>query len=327
VSHFSRTDEVQKLSDVEIPASFFNRIKTGSDALDIVLGGDDLPGVMPGSVWLVTGSPGAGKSTLMLQIMESIATGEGLSCLYSSGEESIQRVAHRARRIGIDAGSFSVGGFSTITSLEEFIRKNRVDVIVVDSLQALAEGEESNVHGLIKRFVNLSADTGATFFLIGHVTKSGVFSGKNKMLHDVDAHLSIDLNKDTGNRVIEVKKNRVGPSLIPYEFTMTGTGLDLRKLVPSEEPDRGGARPSPAAQEFLEEVKRLLRDGEKLSGYSHNEFESLRKYNRSGGFMRGALQKATAELTHQGFQVFTQVIDRREHFYIDVPTTNDRESK
>lgn len=317
MSHFAAESAVvRKLSDVKIPDSFYDRIRTGSESLDVVLGGEDLPGVMPGSVWLVSGSPGTGKSTLLMQMLEHMAKELGLSCLYNSGEEAIEALALRARRIGIDEGAFSVSGFATMAELSACITENRVQVCVVDSIAALVEGEDrEQLHELVKRFIRLARSTGCTLFLIGHVTKAGVFSGKNSIAHDVDAHLSISINKETGNRSVMVEKNRVGPTLIPYDFTMTSKGIDLRKMEPSE-----GARKQDAAAEFLEEVKRLLLQGEKLSGYSHDQIESLRAFNRSGGFMRAMLSKAVSELSQRGFKVFSETIDRREHFYIDAPS-------
>lgn len=326
MSHFAGSSVgIRKLSDVQIPASFYERIRTGSDSLDLVLGGEDLPGVMPGSVWLVSGSPGTGKSTLLMQVLEYMAKDLGLSCLYNSGEEAIERIALRARRIGIDEGAFSVSGFETMAELSACLVENKVQVCVVDSIAALVEGEDDQLHDLVKRFIKLAKDTGCTLFLIGHVTKANVFSGKNSIAHDVDAHLSISINKETGNRTIVVPKNRVGPTLIPYDFTMTSKGIDLRRLEPSDSEKRDDP-----ADQFFAEVKRLLLQGEKLSGYSHDDIDSLRTFNRSGGFMRAMLSKAVSELASRGFKVFSETINRREHFYIDVPSEdglNNEEDK
>lgn len=316
MSHFSDASGVVRLSDVQIPPSFFERISTGSSTLDVALGGEDLPGVMPATTWLVTGFPGAGKSTLLMQVIEYIASELGLNCLYSSGEESVERIALRAKRLGISGGSFAVGGFADFLSLENFIRDDHVDVCVVDSLQALVEGDEGKVHKTVKMFVRLAKQTGCTFFLVGHVTKGGIFSGKNSIEHDVDAHLSIRIDKDTGGRYAIVTKNRVGPSMIPYELSMSDSGLSVKELKESE----GNKRDSDASL-FLEEVKRLLLSGEKLSGYSHDEFESLRRFGRSGGFMRSMLNKAISELESKGFVVFRETINRREHMFIDAPET------
>ena len=314
MSHFSGKARVQKVSDIVVPESLYKRISTGIETLDLILGGEELPGIMPDTSILVSGKPGSCKSTLLLQVMHNISK-SGKNCLINSGEEVPERIALRAERLGLKDVDFSVSTFSHREDLELYVRNEGINVLVVDSAQALASSDEKErVHKIVKSLTQLAHEANVTVIIVGHVTKADIFAGKNSIEHDVDVHFRIALDKDSGERKALTTKNRFGPAHIEYDMLVGKNGL-IEFMKTAEE----GAS-AKAQDKFVGEVIRLLTDGEKLSGYSHDEYESLRQFGRSGGFMRAMLSRAAAELESKGYIVCRQVINRREHIYLDVPS-------
>lgn len=319
-------NKVVYLKDVEVPDSFYHRISTGSPALDQMIGGEDLPGIMPGCVILFSGASGAGKTTTQLQLAEHLSKELGKRVLYNIGEENEYQLRYTARRIGV-TGSFQVSKFSDVEDLCIYAAANNIEVLFQDSLQSLTvigdDGEE--LDGMpawatsVKRIVRLSKDHGVTSIAAGHVTKSGAFLGRNGMKHDVDVHFEFSINKDTGNRVLELTKNRFGPANMPHEFIMTDKGMDFRPLSDDVAANLdGGGKPKQVQkkEQFVLKLKELLLAGHPLSGYSHEDFPELQAFGVSGGYMRISLQRATRLLEAEGHVVLTKTINRREHSFV-----------
>lgn len=310
-----KAGNVMMLSEIQIPESFYKRYKTLSDVLDRIFGGDDLPGVMPGSSILFTGTPGSGKSTTLLQLVDFFSM-NGISVLYNVGEENEYSVKYRAQRLGVK-GLFTLGKFEETGKLVEYCIENKVDILVQDSLQSLSDEDEDGARLLkssTEKLVTLSKEFGVTTFIVGHVTKGGVMAGPQKIAHDVDVHAHLSINKDTGGRIFQIMKNRFGPAGIPYEFAMSADGMQFKELSAEPEQTKAQVRKDKAE----ETIEKLLLAGRKLSGYSMDEEPELRELNISGGMMRVLLGRVSKKLESEGHIVMRETISRREHLYVEV---------
>lgn len=214
------------------------RWTTQLNEFDFVLGG----GIVPGSMVLVGGEPGIGKSTLLLQVAARLETA-GLATLYVSGEESALQVRLRADRLAEDASAVAL---LTETSLETILATaahpaadgRRVSVLIVDSIQTvhteLLEGAPGNV-GQVRecaaRLMRFAKDTGTAVFVIGHVTKGGGIAGPKTLEHIVDTVLYFEGDGTLDHRVLRATKNRFGSVDEIGVFRMVGTGL-----IPVENP-------------------------------------------------------------------------------------------
>ncbi|MDX2416989.1 MAG: DNA repair protein RadA [Xanthomonadales bacterium] len=213
--------ELGEVSDQKIA-----RIAIGINELDRVLGG----GIVPGSVVLIGGDPGIGKSTLLLQVLAGLM-GQ-LKCLYVSGEESLQQINMRAKRLGLDVGSLRC---LTETSVEQILgvaQKEQPGLVVVDSIQTLhseqvesAPGSVSQVRESAAGLVRYAKQMNCAMVLIGHVTKDGALAGPRILEHMVDAVLYFQSDEGSRYRVIRAFKNRFGAVNELGVFAMTGLGL------------------------------------------------------------------------------------------------------
>jgi DNA repair protein RadA/Sms len=209
------------------------RMPTGITELDRVLGG----GVVLGSVALVGGDPGVGKSTLLLQALAGMAR-RGPSTLYASGEESIAQVALRARRLGLAFGDVPLGdrlqivGVSDVAEVEQATQIAKPTAIVVDSVQVIrsadlesAPGSVSQLREVTSRLVDLAKRTHAAVFLVGHVTKEGAIAGPKVLEHLVDVVLSFEGERGHAFRALRASKNRFGSATEVGVFEMSPAGL------------------------------------------------------------------------------------------------------
>jgi DNA repair protein RadA/Sms len=225
------------ISDIKVPEALRNRKKTGVDFFDAAVGGE---GLVPSSVCMLTGTPGAGKTTMLLQLADAI-TGAGHVCLYNTGEESLYQVKMVAERLRLRNG-FIVGQDTLVSDLLEHadhIRKSNPGkqlFVLQDSLQTLDDGKYADGANSMTfvRCTEALTDWAKTNYsivmFIGQVTKSGEFAGKQTILHAVDlrGQLYIDEEKKSetyGERIFEVTKNRFGCSGKSYILGMGTNGL------------------------------------------------------------------------------------------------------
>lgn len=202
------------------------RCASGLAELDRVLGG----GLVPGSVVLIGGDPGIGKSTLLLQAAVSLA-GQ-LSCLYVSGEESLQQIGMRARRLGLDPEQLQCLADTCLESIIETASEVKPGLMVIDSIQTLyseqlesAPGTVSQVRDSAAGLVRYAKEHDCAIVLVGHVTKEGALAGPRILEHMVDAVLYFESDSGSRFRVIRAIKNRFGTVNEIGVFAMTGSGL------------------------------------------------------------------------------------------------------
>lgn len=225
--------EPVKLEDVD--ASDDARISTGMDELDRVLGG----GIVGGSLILVGGDPGIGKSTILLQVCRNLAA-DGRSVLYISGEESLRQIKLRALRMGEFSGDLRFLCETSLRIIQEVIEKKRPEIVVIDSIQTMysedgtsAPGSVSQVREATCVLMNLAKGYGISIFIVGHVTKEGVVAGPRVLEHMVDTVLYFEGDRSASYRILRGVKNRFGSTNEIGVFEMTQEGLK-EVLNPSE---------------------------------------------------------------------------------------------
>lgn len=213
----------QRLEEVKL-----DRFDTSFEELNRVLGG----GLAKGSFVLLGGSPGIGKSTLLLQMAGGLANNKH-KVLYISGEESVSQTGSRAHRLGIRSPLIEVGCESNLTAVMEMARFKKPDVLVVDSIQTMflpdlqaAPGSVSQVRECAGHLMGLAKHDGITVILIGHVTKDGNIAGPKVLEHMVDCVLSFDGDISYNFRLLRSLKNRFGAAHELGVFQMNSKGLE-----------------------------------------------------------------------------------------------------
>lgn len=215
------------LRDIEIKDS--SRIKTGIEELDRVLGG----GIVSGSVVLIGGDPGIGKSTISLQISNQLVR-LGKTVLYVSGEESVIQTKMRSKRLGqgIKDGDLYIVNQTDLSYIVEYIKKLKPDLVIIDSIQVIFDptiassaGSVSQVRECAGILTQLAKTTGTPIFIIGHVTKEGTIAGPRVLEHIVDTVLYFEGDRFAIYRILRAVKNRFGSTNEIGVFEMTSEGL------------------------------------------------------------------------------------------------------
>ena len=216
---------------VDIVGVAESRSPTGIGELDRVLGG----GLVAGSVVLIGGDPGIGKSTLLLQMLGAI--GKRMRSLYVTGEESLAQVASRGQRLGLVLDGLNGLAETSIERILAEAQRSRPEVIIIDSIQTIwtelltaAPGSVSQVRESAARLVRYAKQTGTSVFLVGHVTKEGGIAGPRVLEHMVDAVLYFEGESGSRFRILRAFKNRFGAVNELGVFAMSSTGL---KEVPN----------------------------------------------------------------------------------------------
>ena len=202
------------------------RLPTGFAEFDRVLGG----GLVPGSVALIGGEPGIGKSTLLLQCAAALARENGV--LYATGEESVRQVAERARRLAVEPGALALVAETAVERILELGTEAGARVIVIDSIQTMtvagldaAPGAVTQLRESTAALVRHAKSTGTSVLLIGHVTREGVIAGPRVLEHMVDTVLYFESDSGSRFRVIRAVKNRFGAVNEIGVFAMEERGL------------------------------------------------------------------------------------------------------
>lgn len=202
------------------------RVKTDIADVDVVLGG----GFVPGSVTLVAGEPGIGKSTLLLQVAASVSS-KG-SVLYVSGEESAHQVALRAQRLGIDAVNLTIAVSASANDIAKTISESTYTLVIVDSIQTVGVEEVVSAIGSISQITNstqlltaAAKKVNSALLLVGHVTKEGSIAGPKVLEHTVDTVLQLEGDRYGGFKLLRSIKNRFGSTGETGIFEMVETGL------------------------------------------------------------------------------------------------------
>lgn len=210
------------------------RIQTGLGELDRVLGG----GIVPGSLVLLGGDPGIGKSTLLLQVAHRLSQ-RGKRILYVSGEESARQIAMRARRLGAETDGLYVLAETDLSAIEAAIAEIQPDWAVIDSIQAVYDpslssgpGSVSQVRGATGTLMRLAKNEGIALCIVGHVTKEGTLAGPRVLEHMVDTVLYFEGDRFKSYRLIRAVKNRFGATHEVGIFEMQQHGL-VEVLNPS----------------------------------------------------------------------------------------------
>ncbi|MEE3380196.1 MAG: DNA repair protein RadA [Lachnospiraceae bacterium] len=221
------------LSEIQMEEE--KRISTHMEEMDRVLGG----GIVRGSLVLVGGDPGIGKSTLLLQTCHRLCA-DDLSLLYISGEESLQQIRMRADRIGEFNDHLALLAETNLEIIDGVIRKEKPDIVIIDSIQTMysdgvdsAPGSVSQVRESTAMLMKLAKGLGVTVFVVGHVTKEGTVAGPRVLEHMVDTVLYFEGDRHASYRILRAVKNRFGSTDEIGVFEMQQDGL-REVLNPSE---------------------------------------------------------------------------------------------
>lgn len=242
------------------------RISSGLIEFDRVLGSEK-PGIVPGSVILVAGNPGVGKSTLLLQVAEGVK-----ECLYFSAEESLEQIKIRAERLKIKSKSFLVSAERDINKIFKSITNNKPKLVIIDSIQTVFDetavgtpGSVNQVREIAWRVQKFAKISGVAFVLVGHVTKEGIIAGPKVLEHLVDVVMSLEGEKRTGLRLLQAQKNRYGPldEVGIYQLTNAGfvtvddPGKMFASLINEKLPGRALSVTAEGSRSFLLEIQAL----------------------------------------------------------------------
>ena len=216
---------VQALADIDLQS--LPRFGSTLNELDRVLGG----GLVPGSVVLIGGNPGAGKSTLLLQIMCQLSA-TGKPAMYVTGEESLQQVGMRAKRLGLPAGDLKMLAETNVEQICNAAQEHKPELLVVDSIQVMhsndvpsAPGSVSQVRECAAFLIQYAKQTNTVLLLVGHVTKEGNLAGPKVLEHMIDCFIMLEGSNENKYRILSGQKNRFGAVNELGVFAMTETGL------------------------------------------------------------------------------------------------------
>ena len=226
-SQSGRRTVVAPTSILEVETTDETRFTTGIGELNRVLGG----GIVSGSLVLVGGDPGIGKSTILLQMCRNMSE-MGQKILYVSGEESLSQIKMRAERIGRFTKDMLLLCVNNLEDVEEYVKKDTPKIIVIDSIQTIvtddiesAPGSVSQVKEVTARLMRMAKQTGIAIFIVGHVTKEGTVAGPRTLEHMVDTVLYFEGDKQMSYRILRAVKNRYGSTNEIGVFSMGDRGL------------------------------------------------------------------------------------------------------
>ena len=290
----------QKLSEASLKP--LKRLQSGVSELDRVLGG----GIVPGSVVLLAGEPGIGKSTLLLQLASK------LKSLYISGEESVQQVKLRSDRLGIKSKELYIIPETDVDSALRAINEDSYVLVIADSIQTLvtedlnsAAGSVGQVRESAYRLHRLAKESGTAVFLIGHVTKEGAVAGPKVLEHLVDTVLILDGEQHHAFRILSSSKNRFGPVDEIGVFEMNERGMEEVKNPSKQFLSGRVSAPGSVVVPILEGSRSVLTEVQALTNPTNFGLPT----RRSSGIDPNRLQLLTATLIKRaGVQLQNQDI-------------------
>lgn len=290
----------QKLSEASLKP--LKRLQSGIPEVDRVLGG----GIVPGSVILLAGAPGIGKSTLLLQLASK------LKSLYISGEESVQQVKLRADRLGVKGKDLYIIPETDVDIAAQTIRGDDYKLVVADSVQTLvtsdlnsAAGSVGQVRESAYRLHRLAKESGTAVFLIGHVTKEGSVAGPKVLEHLVDTVLILDGEQHHAFRILSSSKNRFGPVDEIGVFEMGEKGMEEVKNPSKQFLSGRVSAPGSVVVPILEGSRSVLTEVQALTNPTNFGLPT----RRSSGIDQNRLQLLTATLIKRaGVQLQNQDI-------------------
>ncbi len=286
---------IEAVSLTDVVSESGERISTQIKEFDRVLGG----GAFKGSIILIGGQPGIGKSTLMIQAAMNMAA-SGLNVLYATGEESPGQVADRARRVGNPTNNLKLLPTTDLAGVEKKIETDKYQILIVDSIQTLHTNELSSAAGSVSQvrqcassLVNMAKPRGLTVFVIGHVTKEGSIAGPKVLEHLVDAVLSFEGDSFHQFRLLRASKNRFGSTSELGVFEMKERGLSEVADASGYFLQRdGGLGAGSAVAAIMEGTRPFLVEIQALTSTTHYGFPQ----RRATGFDSGRLAMLLAVL-------------------------------
>jgi len=302
----SKAKPITQIEEEEV-----NRFSSGDSELDLVLGG----GIVPGSLVLIGGSPGIGKSTLLLKIGGNLAQ-QQKRVLYVSGEESGGQIKMRANRLGSNHDNLYLLSEIRLEAVMSEVARDHYDLIIIDSIQTLyseavpsAPGSVTQVRTITFDLMRLAKEKQIPIFIIGHITKEGSIAGPRVLEHMVDTVLYFEGDASKEIRMLRAFKNRFGSTSEVGIFEMTHDGLVSAKNIASKFFSRGKPQAGSAVTVVMEGTRPLVIEVQALvadSGYG-NPKRSTTGYDASRLTMLLALLEKKLELPFNQYDVFVNI--------------------
>ncbi len=300
------------VSIVDVEETAIDRVPSGDDEFDIVLGG----GIVKGSLVLIGGSPGVGKSTLLLKIAGLLAS-KNKKILYAAGEESNQQIKLRASRLGaVDRNLYILGEIEIGAILDE-AGSGEYELIIIDSIQTMyssaldsAPGSVSQVKEITFQLMRHAKERNITVFIIGHITKEGSIAGPRVLEHMVDTVLYFDGDGSSDIRILRSFKNRFGSTSEIGIFEMTGDGLVAAKNISSKFFSKDSTNPGFAITVLMEGTRPLAVEVQALVSESPypNPKRSTNGFDSSRLTMILALLERKLGLALSRYDVYINVV-------------------
>lgn len=267
---YTGTESLEWVSLSEVSIREYTRIPLGMEELDRVMGG----GLVPGSVTLIGGDPGIGKSSLLLQVFANLSHAHPV--LYVSGEESLDQIALRAKRMGLATKDFHLLTNTGVHAIIESVKKNKPKMVVIDSIQTMQVEELSGAPGGVTQvresaalLTRMAKQLNVSVFLVGHVTKSGEVAGPRVLEHIVDTVMYLEGQQDGRYRILRALKNRFGPVNELGIFAMTDKGMKEVKNPSAIFLSRESILPGSAVVNIWEGTRPLLLEVQALVDENH----------------------------------------------------------
>jgi DNA repair protein RadA/Sms len=266
-ANFTQAQPAQLTSLKDLPTHSGRRLTTKLGEFDRVLGGDD-PGIVPGSLILLAGSPGIGKSTLLLQAAASVD-----GAIYFSAEESLEQIKIRADRLGLAKNSLRLSAERDLGRIIAALAQAKPSLAIIDSIQTIFDESVAGTPGSIVqvrescwRLQQLAKSTNIPIIIVGHVTKEGTVAGPRLLEHLVDVVLYLEGEKRTGLRILRGEKNRFGSTEEVGIWQLTTSGLEsvadpgklFASLVTDDAPGRSLTITLEGSRAFIVEIQALV---------------------------------------------------------------------